>query len=115
MISEWGKLLAKNFTEIAARDFQYPKVFKFVRTPSSNELPNVDTHLMNEDVIKVMGAIYPLTSYTRQEQVDNVQDDFFSYPDSSTFILSHDDEGNQIEDSDDDDDDEDEGATTDNV
>lgn len=83
---EWGKQLAKHFSDFAAAHYQYPKSFKFVRTPEETELPTADTHLMNEDVIKVMDTIYPPSTYSRQEQVDNVQDDFFHFQEAVTLF-----------------------------
>ena len=74
---EWGKLLARKFTEFA-NDYQYPKTFSFVRTPSTGlDLPTVDKCLLNEDVIKVMDTIYPTNIYSRQQQAESVGADFF--------------------------------------
>ena len=67
-VENWGKSLAKTFTSIAAEEYRYPKVFKFLKNLSSgqetNDLLTADKYILDKDVITLMDTIYPISDYT---------------------------------------------------
>jgi hypothetical protein len=91
---QWGRNLAKACNEIASTEFKFPTTFVFKADLTNVEeplLPPVNTYILNADIMCLIDKVYPPTVYSREQQADNLIEDYFGDdPKARDFILTFD-------------------------
>ena len=87
----WADAIIDFCNTFAAQHFQYPTQYAFAEdlTNWNKPLPPVNAYLVNRDVMQVMDMFFPPDATSRQEQADNLLDDYFGDDDKArNFVLA---------------------------
>ena len=87
----WADELVSFCNTFAAQHFQYPTQYAFAQdlTNWNEPLPPVNAYLLNRDVMQVMDMFFPPDATSRQEQADNLLEDYFGDDETAReFVLT---------------------------